>query len=377
MKKYKVISIVMAILLMLSLFIGCNTKNEPRVKDYQKYTRTFFGAFDTVISVVLYDTDEDHANEGLDYVETRMNELHDIFTRYNKVEGLNNLWEINKNGHIEPVVVPDELFDLLSDSKKWYKEYSDRTDISMGELISIWHKYQDINNDSEELKKLKSDQLLPSLEELEQSTESIGIDNIVLDSTNKSVFITNPDTIVDVGAIAKGYAVEITSEEMKKMGYQNFIISGGGDVEAVGRPMEEGRNKWGIGVQNPDILDEEPSANNIVDLLFVNDYSIVTSGDYQRFFEVDGKRYHHIIDKDTMGPVDYYRSITVAHPDAGFADFLATTIYVLEFEEGKALIDSIDGAEAMWIFPDGRVEYTDGMSAISKAHGASGNYDQK
>ena len=199
------------------------------------------------------------------------------------------------------------------------------------------------------------------------------MDSIIIDENNMTVYLDNPDTIIDLGATAKGYAVELVVNELKDMGYENLVLSGGGDVKAIGKPMESGRDKWGVGIQNPDVLLDDGTGSNVIDTLYVNDLSIVTSGDYQRFFEVDGQRYHHIIDKDTMGPIRLYKSITVTHPDAGLADFLATAIYVTDYEEGRELIESIEGAECMWITADGELYYTDGLKSMSKNHGASNN----
>ena len=96
------------------------------------------------------------------------------------------------------------------------------------------------------------------------------------------------------------------------------------------------------------------------------DTSCVTSGDYERFFTVNGVKYHHIIDKDTLMPAEYFSSITVITKDSGLADALTTTLFTMSYEDGRALVDSIDGVDVLWISKDGSQVYTDGIVPVER-----------
>lgn len=134
----------------------------------------------------------------------------------------------------------------------------------------------------------------------------------------------------------------------------------------VGEPAEEGQTSWLIGIQNPDTQ----AAAEIVDTIEVRDKSVVTAGGYQRYYTVNGERYHHIIDGDTLMPANYYESVTVIADDSGVADFLSTTLFLMPLDEGKALAGEM-GVDAMWIFKDGTFDNTDGYRQYSAYYMAS------
>ncbi|NLD17108.1 MAG: FAD:protein FMN transferase [Tissierellia bacterium] len=361
--------LLLVILLILTL-TGCNSKSKERV--YDKHSYTFFNTFDTVVRTVMYVEDEKKAEEYNNYIESRFNELHKEFNKYDKYEGINNVKTINENAGIAPVKVSDDLFDLIKISLEYSKTYTDETDISLGSVLEVWSKYRDINEDLDPSKVYESSELLPSLEELEEANKYVGVENIELDEKNKTVFIKNPNFRIDVGATAKGYAVEIVGNELEKMGCDSLLISAGGNVKAIGQPLDGLRGRWGIGIMNPDVLYGTKDESNIVETIFVKDLSVVTSGDYQRYFIVDNKNYHHLIDRDTLQPGEYFRGVTVVHEDSGLADFLSTAVFLMPYEEGLDLIESIEGAECYWIFLDDSVKYTDGMKKMMLSEGATG-----
>jgi len=153
-------------------------------------------------------------------------------------------------------------------------------------------------------------------------------------------------------------------------GFTSFIVSSGGNVRTVGAPRDGVRNKWSIGIQDPDGNALVPNGDNL-DIVYVNDASVVTSGDYQRYYVVDNKRIHHLIDPTTLMPANYYRAVTVVTLDSGVADFLSTTAFLLPYEKSRALIESLDGVEALWIMPDGSMKATEGMKKSLKNMGGA------
>lgn len=361
---------ILIILTLLLLMTGCNSSEEDPV--YDKFTYTFFNTFDTVVRTVIYAENEEKANEYNAYIEKRFNELHKEFNKYDSYEGLNNIKTINENAGVEPVKVSDVLFDLIKISMEYSGKYTDETDISLGPVLELWSKYRDINENLEHNETYDTSELLPSLEELEKAKEFIGTENIELDEANRTVFIKNPNSRIDVGATAKGYAVEVVANELKDMGCDSLLISAGGNVKSIGYPLDGIRGKWGVGIMNPDVLYGTKDESNIVETIFVRDLSVVTSGDYQRYFIVDGKNYHHLIDKDTLFPGNFFKGVTVVHENSGLADFLSTAVFLMPYEEGLELINSIEGAECYWIFLDDSVKFTEGMKDIMLSEGATG-----
>lgn len=358
------------ILILLCALTLTSCQEKEVIQD--KYTYNFFGTFDTVVYTVMYAENEDKAKEYNDYIEKRFNDLHKKFDKYNNYEGINNCKTINDLAGKEAVKVSDELFDLIEKSLDYYKKYSDEADISLGALLNAWSDYRDLNQNLDPSEDIKNEDLLPTREELEKANSFTGISHIQLDSKNKTVYIDNENTQIDLGAIAKGYAVELVCKEVEELGCDSLLISAGGNVKSIGHPNDGIRARWGVGIQNPDILFPKEGESNILETIFVSGQSVVTSGDYQRYFVVDGKVYHHLIDKDTLYPGDYFRAVTVVTEDSALADFLSTVIYLMPYEEGRALVDNNKNVDALWIMKDGSVVASDGMKAIMLSEGATG-----
>jgi len=174
-----------------------------------------------------------------------------------------------------------------------------------------------------------------------------------------TVYLSDPEMRLDVGAIAKGYATEQVALMLEsKWPGISILLSVGGNVKAVGM-KETGLESipWNVGITNPD----DQSA--MLMTLNVSDYSMVTSGDYQRFYEVDGKIYHHIIDPQTLYPAAHCRAVTIVVPDSGLADGLSTAAFILPLDEAKALVQR-HGGEAVFVMNDGSLEYTSGFKAF-------------
>lgn len=366
--------LVFIVLGMILLLVGC--KKEEVVEE--RFRHTFFDTFDTVVTTVIYAKDQAEADKYNEYIEERFHVLHRESDKYRNYEGINNIKTINDNGGIEPVQVSDDLFNLIRDSIDWNNKYSKNTDISFGAVLNIWSEYRDLSDThvhgGEIIEAVPSGavKLLPTEDELLAANEYTGIEHIILDEENKTVYIDNPNTKIDVGAVAKGYAVELVSDELESMGCDSALISAGGNVKAIGKPNDGLRAKWGIGIQNPDILFPNENQSNILETLFVSDLTVVASGDYQRFFVVDGKVYHHLIDTHTLFPGEYFRAVHVIHEDSGLSDFLSTAVFLMSYDEGKALIESVEGAECLWILPDGQIVQTEGLEKMMKSKGATG-----
>lgn len=319
---------------------------------YTKYSYETIKAFDTVISFVGYETTKEKFDGYAKLGEARFLQLHQYFDIYNNYAGIANLKTINDQAGIAPVTVPKEIMDLLILSKKYYLLTNKKVNIAMGAVLEIWHQKR------EEGLADPARASLPDEALLKEAANHCDIDKLILDEKNMTAFLQDPAMSLDVGAVAKGFASEIVGNELKKKGLRSCIISAGGsNVKLIGSPRDGKRQKWGVGIQNPD-ADPLLETNDILDTVFLKDTSFVTSGDYQRYYFVGETRYHHIIDPVTLYPSDYFRAVTVLYPDSGIADLYSTALFLMTYEEGLSFVSSVKGLEAAWVFADGHIEAT-------------------
>jgi len=342
---------------------GSDEKNTGNVK-YSKYSYEFLGAFDTVIQFVGYAKSEQEFETMVKAGQKRFEELHKLFDIYNDYEGINNIKTINDNAGITPVKVSPEIISLIEFCKEWYYKTGGVVNIALGPVLSIWHEYREEGLINPEKARI------PDIELLKQANLKTDIEKVKINKEESTVFLEEAGMKLDVGAVAKGFATEIVAKELEEQGYTSFIISGGGNIKIVGKPLGGNRSKWAIGIQDPDGNPLIPNSET-VDTVYANDTSIVSSGDYQRFYVVDGKRMHHIIDPETLMPASRYRAVTVMTPDSGLADLLSTTIFILPYDQGRRLVESLENVEALWIFPDGTITATENMKKVLKNLGGA------
>lgn len=346
---------LLLLLVLLFLLTGCRFTQQ----EYQKYSDSFFDTFDTIVQVVAYARSEEEFNAYFEKIHARFQKLHKLYDIYNGYPGLNNIKTINDNAGIRPVKVDREIIDLLLFAKEWYFRTGGKTNVALGPVLRIWHDYRTEGIDDPEHARL------PPLQELREAAKHTDINKVIIDTTESTVYLAEKGMRLDVGAVAKGFATELVAREMQAAGMKSGLISAGGNVRAIGKPLDGLREYWSIGIHDPTkpILSDEPG---ILTTVQVNDAAVVTSGDYQRYYIVDGKVMHHLVDPETLMPANYYRAVTVVAKDSALADFLSTTAFLMPYKESRALIDGLDGAEALWIMPDGRVEATEGMKKIMK-----------
>ena len=325
------------------LMLGCHTTDGGKV-----HQRTYTGVFDTVLYVSRYTTDGTSFQGEADRVYEKLTEYHRLFDIYNNYDGLNNLKTVNDRAGEAPVEVDGRLIELLLDCREYYEATGGRVNVAMGSVLAIWHNVRSQNINAPDKA------FLPDSAMLEEAAKHCGWDTIVIDEENKTVFITDPAQSLDVGAIAKGWAVQKVADEAA----EGLLISLGGNVCATG-PKNEAGDSWTIGIQDPDL------AGAYLRKVGLTQGSAVTSGDYQRFFMLDGKRYHHIIAPDTRMPAELWRSVTVLCADSGVADMLSTALFLMDRAQGMALLEMYN-AEAMWLDGAGNCYYSAGFEARLK-----------
>lgn len=355
MMKFKYLLLVF--ILLTALLSGCNNES------YSKYTYEFIGAFDTTIQIIGYSKSKEDFEIMSDYAYNRLMELHKLFDIYNYYDGVNNVKTINENAGIKPVKVQKEIIELLLLCKEWYYKTNGKCNVAMGSVLSIWHEYRNAGIQNPEQAQL------PPLSKLQEAAKYTDIDKVIIDEENSTVFLEEKNMNLDVGAVAKGYSTELVVTELLEKGYDNFAISSGGNVRVTGRPQTSGRNKWGVGIQDPkgNVYDpDEPS----LDIIYVNNKSVVTSGDYHRTYTVDGRKYHHLIDSETLMPAEYFSAVVVVDENSGFSDFMSTTLFLTPFEEGFELAEKF-GIDVVWIFKDGTIKTTPQIKEMMKNLGGA------
>lgn len=359
----KTVSLLLTLLLISSFISGCGTGTRSA---YKKYSYEFMNTFDTVIQVMGYTKTEAEFDAWAEKASARFEELHKLYDMYNDYSGVNNIKTINDNAGKSPVKVAPEIISLIVDSKEWFSRSPGVVNVAMGAPLALWHDYRDRGTED------PANAQLPPMEDLKKAQEHTDINKVIVDKEQGTVYLEDEEMRLDVGAVAKGYATEIVARELEAQGWQSFIISSGGNVRAVGKPLDGVRSKWGVGIADPDKPGAGTSGDVVLDTAFVADLSVVTSGDYQRYYTVDGKMYNHIIDPVTLMPATNFRSVSIIVKDSGFADFLSTTLFILPYEQGLEYIKGLGNVEAMWVLPDGTIKVTDGMkSTLKKLGGAT------
>lgn len=312
-------------------------------KEPEQYKTAYIDVFDTVTQFIGYADSEEEFKERSEILKEKLVTYHQFYDIYHSYEGITNLRTINENAGIQPVEVEQEIIDLLKFSKELYKITDGETNIAMGSVLSVWHDYR------------TKGVSIPTMEELQEAAKHTDINNIIIDEEASTVYLTDAEMSLDVGSIGKGYAVQMTAEYARELGYDNLIINVGGNVASIGSRVDD--TDWSFGIQNPDL----EAQNSVIASVSFSDKSLVTSGDYQRYYTVDGVEYCHIIDPDTLMPAEYFASVSIITPHSGVADALSTALFNMSYEDGLALIQSLEDAEAIWIFEDGSIKYSDGF----------------
>ncbi|MCR5143783.1 MAG: FAD:protein FMN transferase [Lachnospiraceae bacterium] len=330
MKKNKILSFLCATaLISSSLLCGCSN-SKATFSDTGVY-------FDTVINISLQGKDGDKEIEKCFQLAQKYEDL------FSATKEGSDIYNINHNIN-SPVEVSDETIDLLKEGIKYCKESQGSFDITVGHLSNdLWHLS---NNNGD----------IPSQNDIDNALTAIDYNNIVI--SDSTVMLKEDNAAIDLGAIAKGYIADEMKEMIIEDGYDTGIINLGGNVLVIGeKDSDEGY--YNIGIQKP--FEDGATIAGIK----VKDKSVVTSGNYQRYFEKDGKIYHHILDLNTGYPCDNdLNSVTIISDKSIDGDALSTITFLKGLDEGKKYIDSLDGIEAIFITKDNEVIYTDGLKGF-------------
>lgn len=338
---------ILAALLIIAALIagaGCTRRDA-------KYQYVFFDVFDTVTELTIYAASEAAAADAAKAAHERMIYLNRLYDIYNEYDGVVSLMEVNRRAAIAPVEVSAETMALLEFAADAYALTDGRVNAAMGSVLSIWHDYRESGFEDE------ANAALPPMDALLSAARHTDMDAVILNRAESTVFFADDMLRLDVGAIAKGFAGQLVMDGLSlRIGEGQIsaaLLSLGGNVCAAGaKPNGE---EWQIAVQSP------RGEGNAATVGIASGY-VVTSGDYQRYYTVNGIRYNHIIDPATLMSADKYASVTVVSSNGALADALSTALFIADMDDGRAMLSRVDGAEAMWIAHDGSITQTDGFN---------------
>ncbi|MHB9922387.1 FAD:protein FMN transferase [Clostridium botulinum] len=332
--KIKYVTILLLCICLPLVFVGCNSKSEEPIS-----RETYL--MGTIINIKAYGKNADKA------VQASVDKISDIENKMSLNISTSEINKINKNAGIAPVKVSKNTFDVVKASLIYSEKTKGSFDITVEPLVSLWG----IGTDKARI---------PSKDEISNALKLINYEDVIINEKESTIMLKRKGQAIDLGAIAKGY----TADELKKVllnyNVSSAFLSLGGNVYVLGNKPD--KTPWKIGVQNP----LEPRGDYL-GIVSVSDKSVVTSGNYERFFERNGKRYHHIFDTKTGYPAEKgLISVSIISDKSIDGDALSTSVYTLGLDEGKKLIESLNNVEAIFVTNDKKVYVTSGLKDIFK-----------
>ena len=309
-------------------------------------TRTGF-YFDTIINITVYDTDAAHANETLNQCFNLAEEYENMLSR--TVEG-SDIWEIN-HAQGQPVAVQEETLELLNAALSYAELTDGAIDPTIATLSALWNFSE--NNAAQD------SAIIPPDAAIQEALSHVDYHTIQIDGEAKTVTLTDPEASLDLGFIAKGYIADKMRTLLLSCDVEHALLDLGGNILAVGgKPDGKGNTTdFHIGVRKPFTEDGETLL-----ALPVTDKSVVSSGNYERYFEKNGVLYHHILDTQTGYPVqNHLFQVTILSDSSLEGDALSTTCYVLGLERGMQLIERTPHVEAVFVTDGYQLHYSSGF----------------
>jgi thiamine biosynthesis lipoprotein len=292
-------------------------------------------AMGTVIEITLIGDNEEAANKAALQAFQEMKRIEQLMSPW--IES-GDVFRINQSSGKERVKISNETLEVIKKAQEISELSDGRFDITVGPLAELWRKARE--------KKIP-----PFAEEVKEKLGLVNFKNIEMDREGK-VFLKKKGMAIDLGGIAKGYAVDRAFELLKSLGYKNLIVNAGGDLRVGGLKNNQ---PWSIGIQHP------RESKNFLARISISDMAVATSGDYERFFIYGGKRYHHIFNPKDGFPTDDCQSVTVLCKEGMMADALATAVFVLGPEKGYALCQKLEGVDCLIMDKEGKIIFSPGL----------------
>ena len=295
--------------------------------------------------VELWADDAVEGNNAIDAVMAELRRIDNLMSHYKPESQLS---QINQYANERPVQVDKELFDLIRLSTHYSQITEGAFDITYASVGYLYNYPQHVH---------------PTEEQIRAALPAVNWRNMLLDEEHHTVRFEHPGMRIDLGGIGKGYAVDRGIDILKARGISHALVTAGGDSRIIGDRM--GR-PWLVAIRHPD------NPSKVVTRIPLRDSAVSTSGDYERYFDEDGVRYHHIIDPHTGHSASKVRSATVLAPTATQTDGMSKTAFVLGAEKALEIINRMPEYDAVFVLPDGRVLYSNGLRpAAARPPGAA------
>ena len=331
----------------------CNA-SYGKLKEPKTQARYSYEFFDAVSAIQSYKDDtEAEFSANATAVFELLGEYHRLFDTYYEYAGVNNIKTINKNAGIAPVKVDERLIDFLLYAKEIYILTEGKTNIAMGSVLKLWHDAREVSTVNPDLA------YIPDAKALSEAALHCDINNLIIDVEACTVYISDPDMSIDIGTLGKSYATEKAAQMLIARGVTSYVLNIGGDIRTIGAKVTG--DGWIAAITNPDKVSTEPFACKVK----IKNTSLVTSGNYERYYVIDGVEYHHIIDPITLMPANYFSSVAIFTADSGLADAISKALFCMSYEDGLALVESVGGVEVIWICHDGTIKHTDGVQFVA------------
>jgi len=291
--------------------------------------RLVMGTFAHIIAVA---PDSNTANKCIETAFEKIGEIEELASFHSTTS---EIAQINRSAYEAPVKVSESIFEVLQKAVEFSELSNGAFDITVGPLVELWRLSREANS-------------VPSDNELADARSRVGYKKLILDANQLSVQFAAEGMKVDLGGIAKGYAIDKAVEAMQNCGAAGGMVDIGGDIRCFGIGPK-GRENWRIGLEDPKKADEGIGTGELLAVLKLTNIAVATSGDYRRFALIEGKKYSHIIDTKTGSGSNELSSVTIFAKSAADADALATAVSVMGPEKGLALIETIPETEAILI----------------------------
>jgi thiamine biosynthesis lipoprotein len=289
--------------------------------------RPVMGTFARVVAVAQ---NRKTADQSIEAALAEMYKVDDLMSDYKKDSEIS---QVNRDAFKQPVKVSQSTFEVLDKAVEFSKLSGGSFDVTVGPIVQLWRAATESNS-------------VPTEDQLQQARSKVGYEKLTLDANELTVRFAVDGMMLDLGGIAKGYAIDKAVEAMQKQGALGGMVDIGGDIRCFGRPSK-GKTHWLIGVQDPTKAKEGLDPGTSLLVLQLEDAAIATSGDYRRFALVEGQRYSHIISRTTAAGARGLSSVTIIAKKAIDADALATAVTVLGSEKGLALVENLPEIEAI------------------------------
>ena len=316
--KYIISCLIVGIILFLAL-----SKRQPIA--VTSGTHIIMG---TTVRVTVVAYDESKAREAINHAIKSMQHTEAKMSYYNEDSELSML---NKTAFEHPVKISEELFNLIKKSIEVNKISDGAFDCTISPVLELWKHASETG-------------IRPTSTEIQEAKNKTGTQNLILNEQELTIKFKIEGMRIDLGGIAKGYAIDKAIDKLKELNMQGALVDAGGDIRCFGTPPQ-GKDRWKIGLQNPELAEGE----DVIMQLSLNDMAITTSGDYYRFFMIGSEKINHIIDPKTSSSAKELHSVSIIAKDATTADALATAVTVLGKDKGKTMIEEMPDIEALMI----------------------------